>query len=534
MDILLLNVVILVYLLITLYLGYRGWKGTKNAEDYMVAGRSIHPWIMALSYGATFISTSAIVGFGGVAGVYGMGLLWLPFLNIFVGIFIAFVYYGKRTRKMGHNLSAMTFPELIGKRFDSKFLQYFSGGIIFLGMPLYAGVVLIGMARFVETTLMIDFNVALLVLSFITVLYVLFGGLKGVIYTDALQAVIMIVGMAILLVMSYIALGGITESHQVLTDLASKVPKPLYDQGMRGWTEMPAFNTTWWWTLVTSIIMGVGIGVLAIPQLAVRFMTVKSNKELNRGVIIGGIFILLMTAVPYTVGALSNVYFMQHNGKLALDMTVSEKYPKGNADSIIPLFINSVMPEWFIYIFMLSLLSAAMSTLSSQIHTQGTALGRDIYETLTGKKGGKTTILVSRIGIMTAIILAVILGYLLPDNIIARGTAIFFGICAAAFLPVYTAGLFWKKATKAGAAAGIITGTFASVFMIIFMHAKESTPLGLAKILFGRDVLITEFPWPVVDPIVVALPLAIIATVGVSLLTKPPEKKHLDACFKGI
>ena len=86
---------------------------------------------MALSYGATFISTAAIVGFGGTAGIYGMGLLWLTFLNILVGIFIAFVFFGKRTRKMGHNLGALTFPEFLSKRFDSRFIQYFSGIVIF-------------------------------------------------------------------------------------------------------------------------------------------------------------------------------------------------------------------------------------------------------------------------------------------------------------------------------------------------------------------------------------------------------------------
>ncbi len=74
-----------VYLLMVAYLGYLGWKRTKNASDYMLAGRKAHPVIMALSYGATFISTSAIVGFGGVAGMFGMSLLWLTFCNIFVG-----------------------------------------------------------------------------------------------------------------------------------------------------------------------------------------------------------------------------------------------------------------------------------------------------------------------------------------------------------------------------------------------------------------------------------------------------------------
>jgi len=147
MDLLILSIVVLIYLLMVFYVGYVAWKRTKSSEDYMVAGRNTHPYIMALSYGATFISTAAIVGFGGTAGVYGMGLLWLTFLNILVGIFIAFVFFGKRTRKMGHNLSALTFPEFLSKRFNSRFIQYFSGIVIFVAMPLYAAVVLIGMAR---------------------------------------------------------------------------------------------------------------------------------------------------------------------------------------------------------------------------------------------------------------------------------------------------------------------------------------------------------------------------------------------------
>src|SRR5512138_3142 len=109
-----------VYLAIVLYLGYLGWKGTKGTDDYMLAGRKVHPALIALSYGATFISTSAIVGFGGVAAQLGMGIMWLVGLNIFFGIFIAFIVYGKRTRKIGQALGAVTFPDLMGKIFKSK------------------------------------------------------------------------------------------------------------------------------------------------------------------------------------------------------------------------------------------------------------------------------------------------------------------------------------------------------------------------------------------------------------------------------
>ncbi len=527
MNLLLLNIIVLVYLLVTLYLGYKGWSTTKDAEGYMVAGRKIHPYIMAMSYGATFISTSAIVGFGGMAGLFGMGLLWLTFLNIFVGIFIAFVIYGKRTRRMGYNLGAMTLPELMARRFDSKFIQWFSGLVIFVGMPLYASVVLIGAARFIETTLSIDFNLALLLYSIIIAAYVVWGGLKGVMYTDAMQGTIMFIGMIFLLIVTYMHLGGVTSAHQYLTEMASLVPQNLIAQGHRGWTSMPALGSAWWWTLVSTVVLGVGIGVLAMPQLAVRFMTVRSSRELNRGVLIGGLFILAMTGVAFDVGALSNVFFYNTQGKIAIEMA------KGNADSIIPIYINAAMPEWFVYIFMLTLLAAAMSTSSSQFHAQGTAIGRDIYETLTGKKG-ISSILVTRVGIIIAVVVAVVLGYILPDNIIARGTSIFFGLCAAAFLPMYTCALFWKRATRSGAIAGLVVGTLSCVLWMVFVHQKEAQALGISKFIFGKDMLISQMPWPVVDPIIVALPIAFLVTIVVSLLTRPPDSMHIERCFKGI
>ena len=102
-------ITVVAYLCIIGFLGFRGYQTTKSATDYMIAGRKVHPYIMAMSYGATFISTSAIVGFGGAAGVFGMGLLWLTFMNIFIGIFIAFWIFGGRTRRMGLRLDAHTF-----------------------------------------------------------------------------------------------------------------------------------------------------------------------------------------------------------------------------------------------------------------------------------------------------------------------------------------------------------------------------------------------------------------------------------------
>ncbi|MDD1722855.1 MAG: sodium:solute symporter family protein, partial [Methanothrix sp.] len=82
--------------------------------------------------------------------------------------------------------------------------------------------------------------------------------------------------------------------------------------------------------------------------------------------------------------------------------------------------------------------------------------------------------------------------------------------------------------------AGLLTGTLVTVFWYVFIHKAEAVPLGISKMILGRDLLIAEMPWPVVDPILVALPLALIATLAVSLITRRPEERHLKDCFKGI
>lgn len=524
---------VIVYLLVIAGLGYLGYRRTQGASDYLVAGRQIHPYVMALSYGATFISTSAIVGFGGAASVFGMGILWLTFLNIFVGIFVAFVFFGKKTRVMGYKMKAHTFPEFLAKRYDSPFIQKFAGIIIFLFMPLYAGVVLIGAAKFLETQLSVDYTTALFFFTLIIAVYVIMGGLKGVMYTDAFQGTLMFVGMVVLLIYTYANLGGVIDAHSALTAMADKVPAKMTAAGHLGWTSMPACGSPYWWTLVSTIVMGVGIGVLAQPQLVVRFMTVKSNRELNRAIVVGGVFILMMTGVAFIAGALSNVFFMKTAGKISIAAA------GGQVAKVIPEYIRQAMPPWFGILFMLTLLAAAMSTLSSQFHAMGTAIGRDFYQQLlkNKKEAEEQSVFISKMGIGVVILISVLLAYVLPkvytqgEAIIARGTAIFFGLCAGAFLPAYLSGLYWKGVTRAGAVAGMVGGFATSAFWLVFVHKSESSVLGLCDALFGVPALFGG-TWTVVDPMFIALPVSIILTVAVSLKSEPFSEEHLAKCFK--
>lgn len=539
---------VVLYVLILGYLGYLGYTRSKTAEEFLVAGRNTHPVIMALSYGATFISTSAIVGFGGVAGNGGMSLLWLTVLNIFVGIFIAFAFLGGPTRRLGHHLGAHTFPELLGKRYDSRFIQTTAGLIIFLFMPVYAAAVLIGGVKFLNIQFGMDMQAGIFLFAVIVAFYVVAGGLRGVMYTDAFQGVLMFVGMVALVIFAYQAAGGFVSAHEALGALSSQIPDPVKAMGIVSFTDMPILGSKFWWILVSSLVMGVGIGVLAQPQLAVRFMTVKSKKELNRACLIGGIFILAITGSAFVVGALSNVYFVKHAGALALKATaLASATGKPDAEQIIPLFIKQAMPSWFGVLFFLSLLSAAMSTLSSQFHVMGTAAGRDIFEQLFRR--GRTSVdvwtrLITQAGIAITIVITVALAFAYSKSasmVIAKSTAIFFALCASTFLPSFVLGLFWRRMNKTAAIASIMVGFFFTALWLIFVQADTAGAIGILKSLTSPEVaanpkwissVFQTAPWYWVDALVIALPLSFAVAVTVALSTKPMAEEHVRKCFQ--
>jgi SSS family solute:Na+ symporter len=159
--------------------------------------------------------------------------------------------------------------------------------------------------------------------------------------------------------------------------------------------------------------------------------------------------------------------------------------------------------------------------------------------------------LATRIGVLAGILVSVYLSYVIEvkfgqtgTSIVARGTAIFFGLCACSFLPMYIGGLWSRSITKAGAIAGMLSGACSSLFWMIFVHEKASTALLICGKLFGLRSLAVQTKdgveifastgpiiWAYVDPILIGLPISIIVTFIVSKLTKKVPDEHLDMCM---
>jgi SSS family solute:Na+ symporter len=282
--------------------------------------------------------------------------------------------------------------------------------------------------------------------------------------------------------------------------MSDLVPAGLAAGGMVGWTSMPELGSPIWFTLVTTLVLGVGIGVLAQPQLVVRFMTARDAKSLNRAVLVGGPFILMMTGVAFTVGALTNVYFYQTLGMISVEAAA------GNVDAIIPIFINSALPEWFVVIFMITLLAAAMSTLSSLFHSMGTALICDLWGR--GRQCA-LSLRANQVGVLIMIVVSLVVAFLMPGSIIAIATAMFMGLCASAFLPVFAVAVYCKKPDVVAAKASLLVGAATWFFWALFVNTRYASVFGLSKAVLGK-VSILSYPWSAIDPIIIALPLSAI------------------------
>jgi len=523
--------VMVIFVAITIALGYYGYKNTKTNQEYLLGRHKTNSVIIALSYGATFLSTSAIIGFGGQAAVHGYSILWLCFLNLFLGLFVAFVVFGTRVRKIGKRVGASTFADLLGKVYGSKKIRGFTAAIIVIMMPIYCAAVLKGGVNTLAVIVGLEeyYDLILILLAVIVGMYVVYGGIIAVMYNDALQAGIMFIGMAVILIVTLVTLGGFGEANSVLIDLWNNYDPASagVQEGSNGWGSFPSLGSPEWWTVVSTFVLGVGIGALTQPQLVVRFMSAKDDKMLNRSLIYGSIFMLVIVGSAYIVGPLSNVYFFNEYGQLAIEAIKADGL---GVDFIIPKFVLEIfndiaMGDIMISVFLLSLICAAISTISALMHTIGSAGGFDLYTLFKNRKTmtpiDSQSMKVNRSFTAVVLVLVVVYCYLMPNDIIAKATSLFMGMTAAALLPAFAYGLYAKRPRKDAAFASIAAGTGVYLFWALFINAGSSIFLPVCQWITGNKVLFMNSSIMYVDALIVALPIATIVLILVLLLRRP-------------
>ena len=524
-------------------LGWYGYRHTKNNQHFLLGRNKSSTMLIAISYGATFLSTSAIIGFAGQTATYGIITIWLCFLNLALGLFVPFVVFGPRVRRIGKELGASTFADLLGKIYKSKKIRGFTAAIIIVMMPIYCAAVMKGgvNAIAVLTGTMEYYSIILIIMAIAVGLYVVYGGILAVMYNDVFQASVMVIGIVVIFAVLLYTLGGFSDGFTSLNDLWS-VGDP-YPQGAKegfmGFGSVPTFGSEAWWTVVSTFLLGVGIGAMTQPQLVVRFMSAKDDKMIKRSLIVGSLFIFAVIGCAYTVGALSNVYFFNTYGEFSFQYVVNTLGQ--GVDFIMPNLVLDLFSTYgaagqvFICVFILALLCAAISTASALLHTIGAAGGHDMYSIFKSRKTKEQKIAdfqslrVNRMVTAITMILVVVYCYLMPKDIIASATSLFMGMTAAALLPLMAYGLFSKAPKTKIAVPSMIVGTATYLFWALFINARSSVFLPICKWLTGSQVLFMGQDIMFVDALIVALPLSVLTLLIGFLWTRGTNSKASEA-----
>jgi len=470
--------VLAAYMAMLVVVGLLTSRRMKSSEDFIAGGRSIGPWVTALSYVAAYFSSVVIIGGGGFGYRYGMGTLWIAAINVLVGCTLAWILLGRRVRRLTQRLGVLTVPGFLAERFRAPEARILSAAVIGLLLIIYNVSILKGMGNAFEGLMGMPYTIGVLLSAAIIVLYVSLGGYLAVVWTGFFQAWVMGAGLILLTVAALRAVGGLEAANVAL---GSADPGLVEAPGAWGWAGLVSF------ALITSL------GVWGMPQMLARFVSIKSTRVVRVGTVvvtIGG----AMAALPYLCGAIARV--------------LHPELP--SVDLAIPTLTKSVLPTWGAAVFLAGVVAAGMSTFSAILITSSSAVVRDLLQKgLRKELSDRRVVLYSRI--VSVAIGIISLGIALrPPALVLVLMAFSSATIAATCLWPLLGGLFWRRATRAGAVASMVFGLVTTLAWSI-----AGSPFGVHGFLPG-------------------LAVGLIALVAVSLATPRPSDEHLGRIWQDV
>jgi len=493
--------VVVVYVLIMLGVGYWSMRRTKDVGDFFLGGRTLGPWMSAFAYGTTYFSAVIFIGYAGKLGWgFGIHTLWIVLGNTLIGTFLAWKLLAGRTHEMTVRLHALTMPEFLRERYGSKTLQVVAALAVFIFLVPYSASVYMGLSYLFEKALGLQYNEALIFLAVLTGVYLVMGGYLAVAVSDFIRGLVEFVGvMAMVYLLAQWKGGFLSTATDLLSNTAAMAPGlakavPLGPVGFQ--ILVPGA------IILFSLVLITSFGPMALPQMVQKFYSIRSKADVFRAMTIAGIFAFFMTFGAYYSGALTHLYYA---GGLPQEIMVQGK---PNLDQLMPHFLTTQFSYGFVLLILLLVFSASMSSLSSLVLVSSSAIAIDIYGAFVNRHvNQKQTMLLMRVLCGLFVALSLILAMNKVD-VIVNLMVMSWGALAGVFLAPYIYGLFWKRTTRAGAFAGIITGLL-SAFVLFILWGKDGIPVAGAITMF--------------------LPMFVVPVV--SLMTKPLPKEMVDAAF---
>ena len=495
-----------VFFLAILVIAHWGMRRTANVQDFFLGGKALGPWVLAFSYGTAYFSAVIFVGFAGQFGwQFGLNAIWIGITNAIIGAGLAWMLLGKRTRTMTHNLNARTMPEFFAARFETNGMKIFSALIIFVFLVPYSASVFTGLSYLFEIVFdrRVSFPTVLTTLSVLAFIYVAGGGYKAVARIDFLLGLVMFFGSLLMLHSLVTKCGGVDETVRQISIGFSAAQSPANAASPAALSVTPVP-----WFVLPSLIIMTSFGVWGLPQMVHKYYAIRDENEIGRGAIISTVFAFVIGCAAYFTGA------MVHVKGLVSPIPLSAKGGV-DFDRLVPDLLHQNLSPTLMAIILLLVLSASLSTLSSLVLVSASAVTIDLYKGYLNPKASTRRELILMRVLCGVFIASSYYIALLQPTWISTLMAISWGAVAGAFLAPYLYGLFWKRTTKQGAYAGMISGLLISNgwywYWVITNPAMARAHA------------------PVAACLAMIIPLAIVPVV--SLLTRPPKKATLARAF---
>mgnify|MGYP000879580890 FL=1 len=439
-------VVLAIYFLILLGIGFFASKRVSNITDYYVGGKKLNYWIAALSARSTGESGWLLIGVTGMGALIGVSALWIVVGEV-LGVWLSWKFMAKKFKRMTDEYDSITIPDFLVSHFKSTThtLRIIAATALSLFVIIYVSAQIDITGKTFESFLGLNYYTGIGIGFGIVIMYIFSGGFLAVAWSDFFQGSLMFVGLLLLPVVTYFSLSGDTS---IVDGLRSIDPALLNIWGAGGLTLMNG--------VAILGLLSIGIGFMGSPQVYVRFISIRDEAEIEKGKWVALFYTLLTDTAAVMIGILGRYMLTQAGDNPELIL--------GNAaENVLALVLGQVMPTLIIGIYIAAVLSAVMSTVDSLLVVASSAVTRDFYQQIFHPNVDEQRLMglskkVTLALAILALIVALCVSVLSPTRTVFWFVIFGWSGIAATFCPVIILSIFWKNYTEKGAIASMITG----------------------------------------------------------------------------
>ena len=506
-------VAMVVYMAIVIGIGVvYAKKANKSSENYYLGGRSLGPWVTAMSAEASDMSGWLLMGLPGVAYWCGLADAAWTAIGLAVGTYLNWLIVSKRLRRYSIRANnSITLPEFFSNRFreKGKVIMTIAALFILIFFAVYAASCFVTCGKLFSTLFGLDYKVMMIIGAVFVLAYTLLGGFLAESASDFMQAIVMIVALTVIVAIGVVKAGGFgaiienareipgfLEFFGLATPSVNEAGQQLVEAGKPLFGDAAPYGA-----LTIASMMAWGLGYFGMPQVLLRFMAIRKEGELKMSRRIAVVWVLISLAVAVFIGILGRQLFPVAH------------LTKSGAESIFITLSQSFLPPILAGFVMAGILAATISSSDSYLLIAASAFAKNIFQGVVKKNAtDKQVMVVTRITLLAIALIGIIIA-LDENSVIFSIVSFAWAGFGATFGPLMLFSLFWKRTNRAGAIAGMVSGA-----AMVFLWKLVISNLG------GVFAIYELLP---------AFIFSSICIVVVSLLTKKPSAE-IEEDFEAV